>query len=85
MITKSSTEMAKASSPPARIAGQSSGSVTSLKVSNPVAPRSAAMFAGSLKMPPPIVTLTMLAARATEPMERTREDSAGAACDTARH
>ena len=34
------------------------------------------MSAGSRKMPPPIVTLTMLAARAKVPMERRREDSA---------
>ena len=33
------------------------------------------MSAGSRKMPPPIVTLTMLAASAKVPMERRRDDS----------
>ena len=33
------------------------------------------MSAGSRKMPPPIVTLTMLAARAKVPMDRRREAS----------
>jgi hypothetical protein len=40
-----------------------------------VAPSVAAMSAGKRKMPAPIVMLTMLAARATVPMERRREDS----------
>ena len=40
-----------------------------------VAPSVAAMSAGSRKMPPPIVTLTMLAASAKVPMERSSEDS----------
>jgi hypothetical protein len=40
-----------------------------------VAPSVAAMSAGSRKMPPPIVTLTMLAARPKVPMERRRDDS----------
>src|SRR4029453_9177291 len=33
------------------------------------------MSAGSRKIPPPMVMLTMLAARATVPSERTRDDS----------
>src|SRR4029453_19337717 len=44
-----------------------------------VAPSVAAMSAGRRKMPPPIVTLTMLAARARGPMERRRDDSDDAA------
>ena len=40
-----------------------------------VAPSVAAMSAGSRKMPPPIVTLTMLAASAKVPMDRRRDDS----------
>jgi hypothetical protein len=44
-----------------------------------VGPSVAAMSAGSRKMPPPIVTLTMPAARLKVPMERSREDSVAAA------
>ena len=40
-----------------------------------VAPSVAAMSAGSRKMPPPMVTLTMLAASARGPMERRSDDS----------
>ena len=43
--------------------------------SGAVAPSGAAMSAGSRKIPPPIVTLTMLAASANVPIERTSEDS----------
>ena len=40
-----------------------------------MAPSCAAMSAGSLKIPAPIVVLTMPAARASVPIERRREDS----------
>jgi hypothetical protein len=48
--TKSSKLSANTSSPAARIAGQSSGSVTSLKVCQRVAPRSSAAFSISTPM-----------------------------------
>ena len=40
-----------------------------------IAPSCAAMSAGSRKMPPPIVTLTMPAESASVPIDRTRAES----------